>query len=289
MTAKLTLTLAIVAVAFLTGCRHVSDERHYDLKGKVVSVDQQLREVTVAHQAIPGYMDAMTMEYVLKDQWAYGILKPGDQITASLVVDGGHSWLQDIVITQEGADTSGTGATTSTEPKPGDQVPNFSLVNQDGKPIDLNQYHGSTLVLTFVYTRCPVPDYCPLMSLNFAGLDRDLQKNPALYSKTHLLSITIDPEFDRPAVMRTYGAGYIKDAGSSFQHWEFATGTSDQVKKIAEFFGLRYWNDQDQIVHSLRTAVIGPDGKLVKLYRGNDWKPEDVLADGIQGPVASGS
>ena len=272
-------TILLTAIILLAGCHHKSDQRRYELKGKVVSVDLTLREVTVAHQAIPGYMEAMTMPYVLKDDWAYGILKPGDQINAVLVVDGAHSWLQEIVISEESPDTAGSGPAATAEPKPGDQIPDFSLVNQDSMPIDLKGYRGKALVLTFVYTRCPLPDYCPLMSLNFAALEKELQKDPALYARTHLLTVTIDPEYDKPEIMRTYGAGYTKDAGCDFHQWEFATGTQAQIKSIAEFFGLRFWKDSDQIVHSLRSAVIGPDGKLVKIYRGNDWKPADILAD----------
>ncbi|HUK91322.1 MAG TPA: SCO family protein [Blastocatellia bacterium] len=278
-TRRLLFCIALLPVLFLACGRHKSNERRYELKGKVVAVDQDLRKVTVDHQAIPGYMDAMTMPYVLKDDWAYGVLKPGDMINATLVVDGFHSWLQDVVISEESPDPAGAGPNGAAEPKTGDEIPAFSLVNQDGVAIDTKAYHGKILVMTFVYTRCPLPDYCPLMSLNLVAVEKELQKDPATYAKVHLLTVTIDPEYDTAAVMRTYGSTYTTDSGSDFQHWEFATGSQEQVKKIAEFFGLRFWKDQGQIVHSLRTAVIGSDGKLLKLYRGNDWKPADVLAD----------
>jgi protein SCO1/2 len=116
------------------------------------------------------------------------------------------------------------------------------------------------------------------MSSNFAEVDKELQKDPGLYAKTHLLSITIDPDFDTSQVLQNYGKGYTTDTGrSGFDHWDFATGSETEIKSIAEYFGLRYWNDGGQVVHSLRTAVISPDGKLVKLYRGNDWKPADIV------------
>jgi protein SCO1/2 len=274
-------SLILASLILIVGCHHKSDERHYDIKGKVVSVDRQLHEVTIAHQSIPGYMEAMTMPYAMKEDWALGVLKPGDEITATLVLEDGHSWLQEPVITEEAADAEGAkGAPSAGEPKKGDQVPDFTLLNQDSARIHLSQYKGQSVVLTFVYTRCPLPDYCPLMSLNFAELNKDLRQDPALYGKTLLLTVTIDPRNDNPQVMRAYGTGYSTEAASGdFQHWEFATGTETEIKSVAEYFGLRFWSDSGQIVHSLRTAVIGPDGKLIKLYRGNDWKAPDIMAD----------
>src|SRR5262249_34949486 len=139
---------------------------------------------------------------------------------------------------------------------------------------------GRALVLTFIYTRCPLPDFCPLMSSNFAEMDKALQKDPALYEGTHLLSITLDPDFDTAEVLRDYGKFHTADTGrTGFDHWEFATGSKEEIKSVAEYFGLRFWTDSGQIVHSLRTAVISPEGKLVKLYRGNDWKPADIVSD----------
>ena len=129
-----------------------------------------------------------------------------------------------------------------------------------------------------VYTRCPLPNYCPLMSKNFAQILEQTQGDPNLSASTHLLSISIDPEYDKPAVLRAYG---VECAGNPhpFKQWEFASGSPEEVRKVAEFFGLKYWTEGGQIVHALVTALIGPDGKVVKVYRGNEWKPADVLAD----------
>jgi protein SCO1/2 len=121
------------------------------------------------------------------------------------------------------------------------------------------------------------------MSNNFAEIEKELQNHPELLEKTHLLSISFDPEYDTPKVLRSYGAAFTgKYIDETFAHWEFASGSADEVKGIAQYFGLRYYKDSqsgaDQVVHSLRTAVIGPDGKIVKMYRGNEWKPDEVLA-----------
>ena len=278
---NLLMLAAVVLTAGLAGCHKGPTGQQYEFKGKVLEVDSQLRRVTVAHDAIPGYMDAMTMPFVVKDDWVFGVARPGDSISAILVVDRGQSWLENAVITEPAKpDPSASISEAEAGPKSGDEIRDFPLTNQDANRIHLNQYRGRALVLTFVYTRCPLPDFCPLMSSNFAEVDKELQKNPGLYAKTHLLSVTIDPEFDTPQVMENYGSNYTKETGGNgFDHWEFATGSKDEIKSIAEYFGLRYWNDGSQIVHSLRTAVISPDGKLVKLYIGNGWKPQDIVSD----------
>jgi len=252
----------------------------YEFKGKVVSVEKDKQEVTISHDEVKGYMPAMVMPFKLKDAWPFDVLAAGDQITATLVVDRGHSWLEDVVITQEGPSTPTASGAEATEAKPGDEVPDYRLVNQDGKPIKIHQFRGKALLLTFIYTRCPDPEFCTLMSSNFAEIDQQLQQQPAEYAKTHLLSISFDPNFDTPAVLRSYGAAHTgKYSDEKFEHWEFASGSPDEVKGIAQYFGLRYYQGTDQIIHGLRTAIIAPDGKIFKVYRSNDWKPEDAVKD----------
>lgn len=255
--------------------------RRYELKGRVVRVNKDAHQVTVDHEEIPGYMEAMIMSYTLKDDQILKELAPGDQLHATLVVDANSSWLEEISFTRTSpTDTAANKTETRPEPNPGDAVPNFPLVNQDAKPIRLDNYRGKALLLTFIYTRCPLPEYCPLMSDNFAAIDKELQKDAALYDKTHLLSVSFDPKYDTPKVLRSYGAAITGQYTSeTFKHWEFATGTPDQIKEIAQFFGLTYVQEKDQIVHSLRTIIITPDGKVYKIYRGNDWKPDEVLRE----------
>jgi protein SCO1 len=286
-------TLLLYVLLFLSlisfSCRQRGEEaspkaRRYVLKGRVVSVDKAERRVSVEHEEIPGYMDAMTMPFAVRknDFWALDVLKPGDKLTASLVVDEGLSWIENIVITQEniGATTPAEKADAAGEARPGQEVPNFSLINQDGKRIRLAEYRGRVLLLTFIYTRCPLPDYCPLMSNNFAAIFKELNKDRALYSKTHLLSISFDTKYDTPKVLKSYGGAYTENYTSEqFTQWEFATGSDEEIRQIAEFFGLRYYKESNQIIHGLRTAIITPDGKVYKVYRGNEWKPEEALRD----------
>jgi protein SCO1/2 len=282
---KIVLLVLLCLALIPTGCRprRSANEKRYDLKGKVVAVDKTDRTATISHGEIAGYMPAMTMPFKIKNDADLEMLAPGDEVTGTLVVDDVSSWVEISTITEGSAPLSPTAAVPG-EPKPGDAIPDFALTNQDGKRIHLAQYRGQALALTFIYTRCPQPDQCTLMSNNFAAIDRELQKQPEVYQKTHLLSISFDPDYDTPKVLRSYGASHTERySDESFQHWEFATGSSDEVKGIAQFFGMRYYHDtesgEDQVIHSLRTAVISPEGKLLKLYRGNEWKPEEVLAD----------
>ncbi len=279
------LVLLICVTAFGIACkpRPNPHEKRYDLKGKVVAVNKSERTATIAHEDIKGFMPAMTMPFKIKSDADLEMLKAGDLVTGTLVVDDVASWVEITAIVEGPVTVSQTGDVLG-EPKPGTHVPDFGLVNQDGKRIHLAQYRGQALALTFIYTRCPMPDQCTLMSNNFAAIDQGLQKQPDVYTKTHLLTISFDPEYDSPKVLRSYGSSHTgRYSDETFQHWEFATGSADEVKGIAQFFGLRYFHDtesgQDQVIHSLRTAVIGPDGKLFKLYRGNEWKPNEVVDD----------
>ena len=283
---RLFIVLLLSCIAVLVySCRPRSsaNEKRYSINGKVVAVDKKDRTATIEHEDIVGYMPAMTMPFRIKNDADLEMMKPGDQVTGSLVVNDTSSWVEIATIAEGTAPLSPT-AEIPGEPKPSDDVPDFGLTNQDGKRIHLAQYRGKALALTFVYTRCPQPDQCTLMSTNFATVDKELQKEPDVYAKTHLLTISFDPDYDTPKVLRSYGASHTgRYSDETFQHWEFATGTKDEVKGIAQFFGLRYFQDtesgDEQVIHSLRTAVIGPDGKVVKLYRGNEWKPADVIND----------
>jgi len=267
----------MICLAFGSSCRRNSgNEKRYELKGKVVAVEKEKALVTISHEAVKGLMPAMTMPFKVPSESDLQILAPDDQVTATLVVDGSHSWLEELIITRESANPSGMPAVIFA--KEGDEVPNFTLRNQDDREIRIHNYRGKALLLTFIYTRCPVPDYCTLMSNNFAQIDRELGKDQELYAKTHLLSISIDPEYDTPKVLRSYGAAHTERyQNETFAHWEFAGGTPEQVKEIAKYFGLTYFPEKDQIIHALRTVIVNPDGKVAKIYSGNEWQTDEVV------------
>lgn len=260
-----------------------SDFKIYHLRGKVVSTDAAQGEVTLNHEAIPDFMEAMTMPYKLKDPSVLGELHPGDVITADVLVspDPNVDYMVDhiVVVAQARPDTKPP--VSYHVPAPGDRVPDFKLRNQDGRAIHLSQFRGKSLVVTFIYTRCPSPEFCPRMTRNFAALEKLLAASPALYARTHLLSISFDPEHDTPERLRAYGAGYQgSDAKNAFAHWELAAPESSALREMAQFFDLGMTSEADTtITHTLSTTLIGADGKVLRFYPGNAWTPDEVLAD----------
>ncbi len=255
----------------------------YKLRGKVVSTNAATSEVTVDHEAIPGFMDAMTMPYKLKDANILSELHPGDRITADLLVsqsDDADIVLDHIVVVGQ-AKPDYKPKVSYHVPAPGDAVPDFKLRNQDGKTIHTDQFRGKELLITFIYTRCPLPNFCPLVTRNFARIDKQLAVTPALYSRTHLLCVSFDPENDTPERLRAYGATYMgSDDKSAFAHWDFAVPEKTELKKMAQYFDVGFSTAADNsITHTLSTTLIDSKGKVVKFYPGNEWTAEQVLAD----------
>jgi protein SCO1 len=290
---RIVLACALFAVAVVAGC-HSSPKpetqgsaapsfKVYKLRGKVVSTNTATGEVTVNHEAIPGFMDAMTMPYKLKDPSILGELHPGDTITADVLVSQNPDadiLLDHVVVIAQGKPDYKP-AVFYHVPAPGDAVPDFKLHNQDGRAIQLAQFHGKTLLVTFIYTRCPSPNFCPLVTHNFAVIDRQLATNPALYAKTHLLCVSFDPEHDTPARLRAYGAEYIgSDAKGAFAHWDFAVPSRLELLEMAKFFDLGITHAADDtITHTLSTTLIDARGKVAQFYPGNEWTPDQVVAD----------
>jgi protein SCO1 len=268
------LIMVLSVCALLTGCQK-KPERRFDLKGKVISVDKEHRQVTIAHENIKGFMDAMTMPFNVKEDWALEALAPGQAVEAILVVQEDRSWIEGIRISQT-VSTSDP-VNTIVPPQQGDEIPDFELLNQDNRRIKLSQYRGRPLLLTFIYTRCPLPEFCPRTSRNFSEIYREMQSAPPSAKKPHLLTISFDTDYDAPAVLRDYARGLMHPL--SFENWEFATGSAEEIRKITSYFGLIYRKESGQITHSLVTALIGPDRKLMRLYHRNEWTPKDVLAD----------
>lgn len=272
------LALSLSAAACRSGSAP-SQEKTYHLEGTVVSIDKAQQRLVVDHKEIPGFMGAMTMPYPIADPSDLDRLSPGDQITADVVVTPDHIQLKNIVVVKK-SDGKSAPAGAQLQPEQEGPVPDFTLVNQDGKRIHLRQYRGSSVLLTFIYTRCPLPDYCPLMSHNFAVIEKALMKSPDVYGKTHLLSISFDSQYDTPAVLRRYAAAFVTDRGPrTFEHWEFATIPASENSAVSKFFDLFVSEDQGQITHSMSTAIVSPDGRVYKTYSRNDWKPDDVLGD----------
>lgn len=270
---------ALVLALLFVGCAPEEPEERYELRGKVVSVDREKRRVTIEHEEIPGYMPAMTMPFRVKDEWVLDAAQPGSFVNADLVVAGKASWIERVAVTTEGGPPSEPSRREgAVEPALAEPAPPIDLVRHDESRVSLDDYRGKAVALTFIYTRCPLPDYCPLMTDNFLAVERGLRGEPSIAAATQLLSISIDPEFDTPAVMKNY-AERVSDESRIPPNWDFLTGSPAEVRKVAEGYGLAYETQGNEVIHTLRTAIIAPDGTLYKMYRGNEWKPEELLAD----------
>jgi protein SCO1/2 len=270
------LLLFLICALSSAGC---SNTRRYPLVGQVLAVNTDRQELTVKHEDIRGFMPGMTMPFKVKEASQVQAARPGDLIQATLVVEDSLGYLEDVRKTGEAplpaempkappAPTIGTGA----------EVPDAEFTDQSGRTRRLSDWRGKTTAVTFIYTRCPLPDFCPLMDRHFAAVQKALKADPALAARVHLLSVSFDPDYDTPAILKEHAAR----AGADPDIWSYLTGSRDAVDKFAAAFGVTIMREDgkmEEIVHNLRTAVIDADGRLVKLLSGNEWQPGELLAE----------
>lgn len=262
----------------LSGCQ--SKTKHFDLKGQVLDKKSGTNEITVKHEDIPGFMSAMTMSYSVKDRDGFRQVEPGDVIAADVITakNGNEYWLENIRITDaSGRKTIKPGTVHRLDI--GERVPDLSLVNQDGKSFRLDDFKGKAVLITFIYTRCPMPTFCPRLSGQFAKIQDDLAKTPIDFAKTHLVTISFDPKYDTPPVLRKYGLAYLDNDPAGFSHWDFASAKEGDLRKIADAFGLEYFEEDNQIAHSMVIVLMSPEGTVAK-YWSTEWTTvelEDAL------------
>jgi protein SCO1/2 len=290
------LLVLLLCIAALSGCKQATPapaapllSKTFKIRGKIVATDVAAGQVTLDHEAVPGFMDAMIMPYKLADPSIMSELHPGDKIVADVIVDqidandpqGGfrNARLDNIVVVAQ-AKPDYNPPVHYHVPAAGDPVPDFALLNQSGKTIHIAQFKGRVLLMTFVYTRCTLADYCPRMSRNFAEIDKALATDPAVYAKTHLLSVSFDPTYDTPAVLRSYGGAYTGEyTKEKFQHWDFAAPPVKELDAMAQFFDVGIMPGTNKsLTHSLSTVLIGKDGKVIAWYPTNDWQPAAMVA-----------
>ncbi len=272
--------LLLFGLFFAVSCSHA---KHYEMKGQVLALDRDKVEILVKHEDIVGLMPAMTMPYKVESVGMLDTVGPGDLITTDLAVDNGAGVITKITKT-------GTAKIDMPAPSPvksgfelikvGDEVPNQAFTDENGKAQHLNDIRdGRALALTFIYTKCPMPTYCPMMDRQFAAVQKAIQGKPGLRDKVRLLSVSFDPKNDTPPVLKKHAQGL----GADPKLWTFVTGTRDDIDKFAMTFGVTLIrgeaSDPNEIGHTLRTAIVGRDGKLVKTYTGNEWTAADIVAD----------
>ena len=281
------MRFAVVLLVLATGAcsrRETGDARRFQLRGTVAGYDSSSTRVVVAHDAVTGLMPAMSIPFEVIG--AAPTLREGDRIMATLVVTNSRSWLEDVRITAVGRVT-GKSMSDAGRAMPGVVVPDFQLLDQDGRSLTMKDFAGRVLIVTFIYSRCPLPDFCPLMVKNLESVRRRAN-DEGIGGRLALLGVTLDPAFDTPTVLRVYGQSVLKGA-NRFDQWTLASGTAAHVEDVARFFAVGYQSDDGLVTHTLSTVVVGHDGRIMRTFASNSWRPDelfDVVRRGVERAAA---
>ncbi|HEY8536897.1 MAG TPA: SCO family protein [Vicinamibacterales bacterium] len=274
--------LPVLVAVLAGGCRQDPPVRQYTVIGQVITVQPSPPRLTIKHEDIEGFMPAMTMPFEVRDAALLERTKAGDLVRATLNVQGVEAWISAIEVTGH--------APLPEAPPPvrildvGDTVPDVELVNASGEPLTLSTYRGHPVVLTFTYTRCPFQEFCPAIDQRFLVLQRAIGRDASL-AGVRLLTVSLDPEYDRPPVLRAHA----EKLGVNRDVWELATGDAEVVLSFGRQLGLDVQRTGDtaaDITHNLRTIVIGPDGRIAAKLSGADWDTATVL-ETLRGLVQS--
>lgn len=271
---------ALLAATLAAGCGGTPEPvpaSRYPIRGQLLGVQLDTGQVVLKHDAVDGYMDAMTMPFAVADRAEVLPRRPGDLVTATLVVEPSRSYLEHLTLVGQAPLPDGIGHRPVADGvhvlAPGDPVPALALTNQSGQPVSLRDWTGMAGVVTFIYTRCPLPDFCPLLDRRFAEIQAGAAADAALTGKVRLLSVSFDPARDTPDVLTAHAARVGARPG-----WSFATAPPAVVDRFAAEFGVNVIREADgTITHNLRTAIVGPDGRVVEVLSGNSWTARDVL------------
>jgi len=279
------LLAGCVALALLSCGRSTnSDERadHYDTRGVVRGFSPDRSTIEIQHENIPDFMPSMTMPFVTRDPKQIADLRTGDAISFRMAVTKKDFWIENVkhirredVNVAEPKRTSPVSADRDARLTEGDKMPPFTLTNQNGERISLDTFHGNSLVLTFVFTRCPVPNFCPRMSNNFGELQETIKSSTGTLANARLLSVTLDPAYDTPKILSDYAAFHHADS----KIWSFATGDEKEIDSLTRAFSVYRQNEGGTISHGLATALINKEGKIDKIWRGNAWTPAEIIKE----------
>jgi protein SCO1/2 len=243
----------------------------------VVSVDLPKREITIQHGDIPRFMPAMTMPFKVHDAQLLEERQPGDLVRGTLVVDGANAYLRTLERTGSGAaPTRPAGGAKMTAV--GGAVADAQFLDDRGDTRRLSSWRGQALAVSFIYTRCPLPNFCPLLERHFKAVQTVVSDDPNLRGRVRLLTVSFDPTHDQPVVL----AARAKQMGADPAVWSYLTGERDEIGKFATAFGVSILpptGETQEIVHNLRTAVIDSEGRLTAILPGSEWTPAELIAE----------
>ncbi len=256
----------------------IQEVRSFDVKGVLLRVENEGRTLIIDHEEMPGYMGAMTMPFRVKDTAESKKAEPGDEIQFVYKVAELESWVEDIQPTgvkKELKIPEPDPALKKKLLKSGEPFPDFKLLDENGEQVQLTDYRGSVVALTFIFTRCPVPEYCPAMMRNFSAVEKALKSDPSTPSNFKLLTVSFDSDFDTPEVMKAYG----KSFGQTSDNWNLLSSPqTEEVRSLGESVGLMFGKSDNAIyTHNLRTVVIEPQGRIAKIFTDESWTPEELV------------
>lgn len=270
----------VLAALLLSACGGDPPPKRYELTGQVLAVYAERQELAIKHDDIVGYMPGMTMSFPVETQTLMIGREPGELVKATLEVSGLVGKV--VAITRTGMapvpDNTNTVAMIEGILSEGDVIPDAALIDQQDRRRSLSEWKGTPLLITFIFTRCPLPNFCPAMNRNFASIQKSMSADPKLTGRVKLVSVSFDPEHDTPAVL----AAFAKKLDSDPAVWTWLTGDRVTTDRLAAKFGVSVVRGDvgpADVTHNLRTALVGADGRIVKLYSGNEWTPSAVLAD----------
>lgn len=260
-----------------------SGERtEYRVEGVVKDVIPEKNRVRIAHEEIPDYMPAMTMLFDVKDPQELEDVKAGDKVRFLMVVTRDDGWIEEVqrlgevseIVTDE---PSSFRLVRDVDPLTiGDPMPDYTFTNEMGQVVSLSDYEGKALALTFIFTRCPFPTFCPRMSAYFQSVYKELQSMDNAPENWHLFSVTIDPQYDTPQILKNYAQAYTYDP----ERWNYLTGKLIDITAISEQFGLQFYRPEPEnpsnLSHNLRTVVIDAAGRVSHILVGNEWEPREL-------------
>jgi protein SCO1/2 len=267
------IVLAIIVGG--AGCSRAAP-REYKLEGQILAVNRERQEVTIRHGDIAGFMPGMTMAFKVRDLTLLDGRTPGDMVSAVLVVEEADAHLRALDRTGHAPVPAGEMLPMHIV-SPGEPVADARLVDQTGTPRQLADWRGQVLAVTFIYTRCPLPNFCPLMDRHFASVQDAIAADADLRGQVRLVSVSFDPAQDTPTVLARHASAVKADPAV----WSFLTGENQDVEAFASQFGVSVMRDEpdaQEIVHNLRTAVIDGQGQLVTILNGSEWAPSDLVA-----------
>ena len=258
--------------------------RSFLARGLVRELPADGQTVVVRHEAIPGFMPKMTMTFNVRDTNQLLGLQVGDAITFNVKATEEESWIENIrragtndLAPLPASDPASSALLHVAQMKPGDVLPDAELLAEDGRTMKLSSFRGRALAFTFIFTRCPLPDFCPRMNQHFNRARDLLLQRPGGPTNWQFLSISFDPEFDKPGVLTRYAYSY---RGQSTDRWLFAAAPTNVMASFVSQLDFRFANEGGSFLHNLRTVVLDPQGRIYRQFDGNKWKAQD-LADAL--------